>query len=160
MSKTLPLTYYPDPFLRKKAADVDPTKIPELQELFQDMIQTMHEKDGVGLAAPQVGVSIQAAVIAYKDGPLIIINPVLSHFSFRKETAEEGCLSVPGVNGLVKRSKKVLFKALNENGQLIEGTAEGYFARVLQHEVDHLNGILFIDRAKKITHGKLQEEKN
>jgi len=159
MSKTLPIICYPDPFLRKRASNVDPVQIPALQGLFANMVQTMREKDGIGLAAPQIGLSLQVTVISYKDGPLILINPELSQFSFKKETAEEGCLSIPGINGLVKRSKKLTFKALNEKGQIIEGIAEGLFARVLQHEIDHLNGVLFIDRAKKITHGKLKEEK-
>jgi peptide deformylase len=158
MSKLLPLNYYPDPFLRKKAKEIDQASIRTLQEFIDDMARTMKEKDGVGLAAPQVGQSIRLIVIAYKDGPFVLINPELSGFSFRKNATEEGCLSIPGINGTVERYNKVKFRGLNRNGHVISGVAEGFFARILQHEVDHLDGILFIDRAKEITHGKLKKE--
>jgi len=159
MSKLLQLNYYPDPFLRKKAKEINPRSIDVMQEFIDDMVLTMKEKDGVGLAAPQVGQSIRLIVIAYKDGPFVLINPELSNFSFRKNIAEEGCLSIPGVNGTVKRNNKVTFRGLDRNGRAIQGVAEGFFARVLQHEVDHLDGILFIDRVQEITHGKIAEEK-
>lgn len=153
--KKLPITLYPDPLLRKKAATVDPAQIPDMQDLVDDMILTMKEEDGIGLAAPQVGKSIRLIVIAYKKAPLVLINPTISKLSFRKEAAEEGCLSIPGVSGIVKRHKHLTFSGHDRNGQIISGRAEGLFARVLQHEVDHINGILFIDRSEKITHEEL-----
>jgi len=159
MSKILSLNVYPDPFLRKKAKQIDPASINEIQEFIDDMVRTMQEKENcVGLAAPQVGQSIRIIVIAYKDGPFVLINPELSGFSFRKNITEEGCLSIPGINGTVERHNKVKFRGLDRNGATLEGVAEGFFSRILQHEVDHLDGILFIDRAKEITHGKLRKE--
>jgi len=160
MNNMLPLSYYPDPILRKKAVPIDPSTIPELGELIEAMTATMFEKDGIGLAAPQIGKSIRLIVIAHKEGPLALINPELFHLSFSKESAEEGCLSIPGVAGIVKRHKRLDFRALDKNGKKIEGAAEGLFARVLQHEIDHLNGVLFIDRSKEITHGKIPDENN
>lgn len=149
------LTYYPDPLLRKKAANVDVQTIASLQSLFDDMIDTMKKKDGIGLAAPQIGVSQRIIVINHADGPLVIVNPTLSRLSLRKQTAEEGCLSIPEVFGTVRRHLLLSYEGFDRNGKKIKGKAKGLFARVLQHEVDHINGVLFIDRVIKITHGTL-----
>jgi peptide deformylase len=158
MSSKLALTIYPDPLLRKKARDCAKNEIAQLQNFFDSMIETMHD-GGVGLAAPQVGKSLRIIVVDHSDGPKVIINPVLTKFSFRKDIAEEGCLSIPGVWGTVKRSKQVSYKGLDRNGKSIEGIAKGLFARVLQHEVDHIDGILFIDRVITITHGAHPDHK-
>lgn len=152
--KTLQLTLYPNPLLRKKAESINTEFIASLSPIIDDMIHTMKKEDGVGLAAPQIGKSIRLFVVAYKDSALTLINPTFKKMSFRKDSAEEGCLSIPGVSGIVKRHKRLLFEALDRNGKKFSGEAEGLFARILQHEMDHINGILFIDRASKILHDK------
>ena len=142
--------------LRRKADTVKATELhkPELQQLFLDMEQTMDDNDGIGLAAPQVNQSIRVAVIKTKEGALVLVNPKIARFSLRKELGEEGCLSIPGVYGMVKRSRSIRVHALDRRGKRINFKAAGLFARVIQHEVDHLNGILFIDKAVEITMGK------
>lgn len=125
-----------------------------MQSFIKDMIKTMYEADGIGLAASQVGIDINLAVIAVKDGEMVLVNPKITRYGLRKESVEEGCLSVPGVWGMVKRSKHIKVKAMGLDGKRIEFKAEGFFARVVQHEVDHLNGILFIDKAEKILETK------
>jgi peptide deformylase len=111
----------------------------------------MIQEDGIGIAAPQVGESIRLVIINQKDKPLIMINPRIITKSIRTEIAEEGCLSVPGVFGMVKRAKKIKATALDASGKQYVLKAEGLLARVIQHEVDHLNGILFIDKMIKKT---------
>lgn len=156
--KKLTIITYPHPTLRKKAQPIHPESLSSMQSFFDAMIETMRLADGVGLAATQVNVTDRVCVVAHQDGPLVLINPELFSFSFRKETQEEGCLSIPGVWGTVKRSKRLRFRALTREGKTIEGIAEGLFARVLQHEIDHLNGVLFIDRMQRITKGTLPEK--
>ena len=115
------------------------------------MAETMYTDSGVGLAAPQVGVSKRIILVdGEEDGLIVLINPVIIK-SEGELIDEEGCLSVPGIYSQVKRSLKVTVKALNENGDPIEITKEGLTARALQHEIDHLDGILFIDRIGRIT---------
>jgi len=114
------------------------------------MIQIMLGHDGVGLAAPQIGRNIRLIVVRYLDGDLVLINPKICKKSWLKEWDEEGCLSVPGIVGDVKRCKKITIKFLDENGKLRQLTGQGLLARVIQHEVDHLDGILFIDKARNI----------
>lgn len=150
--KLLPITKNPDPLLRKKSVKINPKEITteKFQELLLDMTKTMKEKDGIGLAAPQIGKNIRLIVINTKDGVICMVNPKITKKSLRKEWDEEGCLSVPGTFGQVKRCKKITCKYLDKKGkeQTIEG--EGLLARVLQHEIDHLDGILFIDKAKDL----------
>jgi peptide deformylase len=118
--------------------------------LIKDMAETMFADSGVGLAAPQVGVSKRIIVIdGEEDGLIVLINPLIVKSEGELEE-EEGCLSIPGIYSLVKRSSKVTVKALNENGDPIEMTKEDLTARALQHEIDHLDGILFIDRIGKM----------
>ncbi len=150
----LKIITHPHPTLRKKAMKVPLEEIKNLQGFIREMEKTMIKHDGIGLAANQVDVPKQIIVINTKDGPLVLINPKLFRKSFRKTEAEEGCLSIPGVFGLVKRHFSLRVKAYTKNGQPIELRAEGLFARVIQHEVDHINGVLFIDRTKKITKGE------
>jgi len=125
----------------------------EMQKFLIDMSKTMITKDGVGLAAPQIGVLNRIIVVAYRDKVLALINPVLSKKSWLTEVEEEGCLSVPGVYGLVKRHRKITVSAYNEKAEKINFDARGLLARIIQHEVDHLDGVLFIDKVKKITQG-------
>jgi peptide deformylase len=147
-----PIRTHPDPVLRVKTARVE--KIDNtLDQLIQDMVETMHAAPGVGLAANQVGVSLQMAVIDLSSRendeqrhPLIvIINPeILS--SEGAVVEEEGCLSIPDYSEKVKRAARVTVRAQDRTGKYFEVTAEGLLAKALQHEIDHLNGVLFIDR--------------
>jgi len=118
------------------------------------MQETMSEKDGIGLAANQIGILKRIVVIADKEGPLILINPEIIEKSWLKNIMEEGCLSVPGVFGTVKRHKKITVAAINSRGETLKLKAEGMLARVIQHEIDHLDGILFIDKVIKYTEGE------
>lgn len=144
---------YPNPHLREVAKEVLHPKDASIKALIPKMIQAMKFDDGIGLAAPQIDVQMRVIVVDTQDGPMVFINPELSKKSFRKSIAEEGCLSVPTVYGLVKRHESVHLDALNEAGERLSLDATGLFARVLQHEIDHLNGVLFIDRAIKYTKG-------
>jgi len=156
MAKLLEIKLCPDPVLRQKTKEIKPQHIkdPEIQRLVLDMGKTMVEKDGVGLAAPQVGLGIKLVVILTKEGVLTLFNPRIAKRSWKKNMDEEGCLSVPGIYGIVRRNHKVKVRAFNQEGKKITIDAEGFFARVLQHEIDHLDGILFIDKVKEITKGK------
>src|SRR3989344_3347325 len=155
MAKVLPLTILPSPLLHQKSQPIAVAKItqPEIQQLISDMEQTMKANNSVGLAAVQVGKLLQLALIETQDGILVLINPQITSKSWLKNEGEEGCLSVPDKFGLVKRLTKIKVSAYNQQGKKISFTAKGFFARVIQHEVDHINGILFIDRTKKIYGG-------
>jgi len=132
-----------DPILRQKASPV--TKITKkTTKLIQDMIETMYAADGAGLAAPQVGVSLQIVVIDVGEGPIVLINPKIIE-SEGEIIDVEGCLSIPGKKAYVKRAAQVTVVALNEKGKTIRIVGEDYLARALQHEIDHLNGILYVD---------------
>lgn len=150
----LPLLYLPSEILRKKSHPVTGYTAQKYHSLIRDMGETMMHEKGIGLAAPQVGKNIRLTVIHTKDGILALINPVILRRSLRKIMGEEGCLSIPGVFGMVKRHGKITVSAMLEDGTQKVFNAEGLFARVIQHEIDHLDGILFIDRTKKITAGK------
>jgi peptide deformylase len=150
MPKLLSIIINPNQILRKKSLPIPANKIvsAELKKLGRDMVFTMLEKDGVGLAAPQVGKNIRLITINTKNGPLIIIDPEILKKSLIKEWGEEGCLSVPNYFGQVKRYKKIKCKYIDNDGVVSEIEATGLMARVIQHEIDHLDGILFIDKAK------------
>ena len=150
----------PNPILRKKAEKIKDPLVLDIQKLIPEMINTMLAKDGVGLAAPQIGKSIRLIVVRYKDNNLIIINPKIIKKSLLKDWDEEGCLSVPGVFGYVKRCKKITVKYLDESGKEKKLSAEGLLARIIQHEIDHLDGILFIDKAKNLKKIILNNESN
>lgn len=143
-----------NPILRKKSDILSIENIKNLQKsgLFEAMITEMYEDDGIGLAAPQIGKSIKLCVIGKSAVPegedFILINPKITYFSKKTSVAEEGCLSLPGIEGDVERPVKIRLKGLDKNGNKINIKAKGLFARVLQHEIDHLEGILFIDRIK------------
>ena len=143
---------YPNEILRCQAETVDMAalKAGRYDQLAQDLIDSMEKHGGLGIAAPQIGVSLRVVVIDTRQGPLGLFNPQISVFSWRKKTDEEGCLSLPGIYGMVKRSVKITVNAFNRAGEKINFKAEGLFARVIQHEADHLAGVLFIDHAKKI----------
>jgi peptide deformylase len=140
----LPIRTFGDPVLRERAREVasfDQT----LARLADDMIETMHDAPGVGLAAPQVGRSIRLVVFDIGEGARALVNPVLSELE-GEQLGDEGCLSVPGLYFQVKRALKVRADALDVEGRPVVIEAEELMARVLQHEVDHINGVLFIDR--------------
>ncbi len=150
----------PDPVLRKKARKVTDFG-PDLQTLIDDMIETMRIAPGVGLAAPQVNVSLRVIVVEYgevEEGdenpppPKLysVINPEITRFSKETEAGTEGCLSIPGFAGEVDRPLSVTVKGLNRRGQPIRIKADGWLARIFQHEIDHLDGVLFTDRAEHV----------
>lgn len=152
MAKILPIVINPNKILRTVSKKVDQKIIDtdDFKKFCKDLIKTMIEKDGVGLAAPQVGQNIRVIAVNTKEGTFCLINPEFIKKSWAKEIAEEGCLSVPKIFGDVKRHRKVTCTYLNEKGKEIILKAEGLMARVLQHETDHLDGILFIDTAKNL----------
>jgi peptide deformylase len=152
----LPIITLPDQILRHRALEIEPEEIKSqtIQKLIADMKETVLPAAGIGLAAPQVNFSLRLIVIALDNTLMAFINPEIINFSWRKETAEEGCLSVPQKFGPVKRSRVIKVKALDENGKVVKFKAKDLFARVIQHEVDHLNGVLFIDRAKEVIEDK------
>ncbi|MBU4601070.1 peptide deformylase [Patescibacteria group bacterium] len=155
-AKILPILINPNPILRKKSTQIrrDEIKTKEFQRLCLDMAETMKEKDGAGLAAPQIGRNIRLVAVKTEDGAVCMINPKIIKKSWAKELGDEGCLSVPDVFGRVKRHKKIICKYLDKKGKEIKIEAEGLMARVIQHEIDHLDGVLFIDKAcdiKKLT---------
>lgn len=140
-----------NPLLRNKSETIPVEIISTLKVFVQNLAQTMYEDDGIGIAAPQVGKNIRLIIIGTKNGPMALFNPKITKKSWRQEWGEEGCLSVPGVFGDVKRSKSIQATYLDKKGKVQKLSAEGLFARVIQHEVDHLNGILFIDKARNIS---------
>ena len=129
----------------------------DIRRLVDDMFETMNEAKGVGLAAPQVGVNVRLAIIDIGDNPLVLINPRIIKSS-GKETCEEGCLSFPGLTEKVERAKKVVAEATNIDGARYEIEAEGLLARAIQHELDHLDGVLFIDRISKARKLQIKHE--
>ena len=153
-----PIITDPNPILRQPSAPVAPEKIsvPAMKKLLRDMTETMYVKDGVGIAAVQVGEAVAVCVIhknyniSNPAEDLILFNPIWTKLSLLKTTDEEGCLSVPGIYGVVKRYKKIKVSALNQNGQALNFVAEGYLARIIQHETDHINGHLFVEKATKL----------
>lgn len=140
---------YGDPLLEQKSALVTEFDTSALRETLADMFETMYAAKGVGLAAPQVGLSQQISIIDVSlgenaDDRIVIINPEIV-FREGKQTGEEGCLSIPGFREPVSRANKVTVRARNEKGDPIELSGEELLARAFQHEIDHLNGILFIN---------------
>lgn len=135
---------YGDEVLRKKSRRVEEIN-DRILTLIRDMIDTMYNADGVGLAAPQVGILKRVIVIDVGDGPVALINPEIIAAE-GEQIDEEGCLSIPGRGGSVIRPYKVKVKALNEKGEEIIVEGEELFARALCHEIDHLEGVLFVDK--------------
>lgn len=138
---------YPDPILRKKAEAVVQFGEEE-QSLFDQMIETMFKEDGVGLAAPQVGISKRIIVASPTMTPgeeYVLVNPEIYEARGR-ELGVEGCLSLPGISGEIPRAKMIRFRAVDRHGKPLDMEAKDFFARIIQHEVDHLNGVLLIDR--------------
>jgi peptide deformylase len=148
----------PDPVLRRKARPVTRFN-KELQTLIDDMIETMRAAPGVGLAAPQLGLSERVIVVEYtkdeenEDAPkklYVMINPEIKIASKETEEGVEGCLSVPGWQGEVVRALSVTVKGQTRRGQPMKVKAKGWLARIFQHEIDHINGVVFTDRATRV----------
>ncbi|MEJ0095914.1 MAG: peptide deformylase [Methylocella sp.] len=148
-----------NPVLAARAATVADPTASEIRSLAEDMIATMRDAGGIGIAAPQVDESLRLVValpIASREegrdiAPLVLVNPVLEPIGGEREDGVEGCLSIPGIRGIVPRWSKVAWRAQDLDGQAIGGEARGLFARVLQREVDHLDGVLFLSRMPDIT---------
>ncbi|MFC1700557.1 peptide deformylase [Patescibacteria group bacterium] len=136
-----------NPILRQKTNKVKRIT-PEIKELILNMIETMDAKQGIGLAAPQVGQSLQ--IITIRPDPqqpaIVLINPEIIKKSFKKDIVEEGCLSLPSIQVEVKRPVSITVKAININNEQIKIKTDGLLSRVIQHEIDHLNGILIVDK--------------
>lgn len=135
---------YGDPILREKTQLVGEVT-PQTKKLIKDMTETMYENEGLGLAANQIGIGKQIMTVDVGQGLLVLINPRIME-SCGEESAEEGCLSLPDIKVEVKRARKIKVRGLNEEGGRIEIEAEGLLARAIQHEIDHLNGMLIADR--------------
>jgi len=153
MPKQLPILINPNPILRKISDKIDPEEIshPDFQELLADIKETMLKKDGAGLAAPQIGKNIRLVVIHHDNKIYFLINPKITKKSWAREIEEEGCLSVLNkeggiIYGRVERHKKVNCVYLDEKGKPKKISADKIMSRVIQHEIDHLDGILFIDK--------------
>jgi len=146
---------YPDPVLRRKAEPVSDIN-EEILELIEDMTDAMYGDDGVGLAAPQVGESKRLIVVDAGEGLTVLINPEIIQKSGEEASLEEGCLSLPDIRVDVSRPSSVVVHGLNEKGKKIELEAEGLLARVFQHEIDHLNGVLIIDHASSVQRSLLK----
>ena len=159
-----------DPVLREKAGDVVAFDA-KLRSLVRDMFETMYHEEGIGLAAPQVGVSTRVIVLDLRredhdDEPIALVNPRLTWTSSETAKQTEGCLSIPGLEEIVERPAKVRVEARDPEGELVEMEADDLLARALQHEIDHLDGVLFLDRVSALKRRmllkkwkKLEEEK-
>ncbi len=160
----VPRTEFGNPVLRRKSRPVKPAflKTPQFKALYRAMIKTMRSAEGVGLAAPQIELPLRIAVMeihpttarphAKKKGPLVIVNPRI--LSYSKETANdwEGCLSCRGIRGKVPRARRIVVSYLDADGKRKIEEASGLWARIFQHEIDHLNGIVFVDRMPNMHH--------
>jgi peptide deformylase len=153
----LKIVNIPEPVLRRKAHRVTEFD-KDFNKLVDDMIETMREAPGVGLAAPQVGVSTRLIVVEYgndedENAPkklFVLANPEFITMSEEKVTGVEACLSVPGLVGEVERSESVTLKAQNRMGRPVKVKADGWLARIFQHEIDHLDGVIYTDRATEV----------
>ncbi len=148
----------PNPELRKRSEEIPAVELGNefLRSLIEQLKQTMKEENGVGIAAPQVGIHKRLIIVETEDGPKAFINPRITTRSLRKIESEEGCLSVPGVFGIVRRHRSVTVEAIDENGHEVTIRATQFPAIVFQHEIDHLDGILFIDKViRYTTHAKM-----
>ncbi|MFZ6710479.1 peptide deformylase [Undibacterium sp. TC9W] len=156
-----PILKMGDPRLLRVAEQVTAFDTPELHELIKDMFETMIAANGAGLAAPQIGVNLQLVIFGFKNNPrypdapvvpeTVLINPVLTPLSEETDDAWEGCLSVPAMRGLVPRWSALRYEGYDQFGTRISRDVDGFHARVVQHECDHLNGILYPMRIRDLT---------
>ncbi|MGA8942058.1 MAG: peptide deformylase [Thermoactinomyces sp.] len=151
------IVLYPDPVLKKKSRPV--TKFNErLHKLLDDMAETMYDAPGVGLAAPQVGILKRVIVVDIGDGLIEMVNPEIVEQRGEQISPPEGCLSIPNLLGEVRRSQWIRVTAQDREGNPFELEAEDFLARALQHEIDHLNGVLFIDVATRVFRPEEEEK--
>lgn len=163
-----PLLRIGHPLLLRSAEAVTEFNTPELDALVRDMLDTMKEADGAGLAANQIGELKRVVVFGFDENPrypdrdplpiTILVNPVIQPVGDEAEEDWEGCLSVPGMRGWVARYKQIIYRAFDPGGQPIEVEAEGFHARVVQHECDHLDGVLYPQRIEDMTKFGFEEE--
>ena len=153
------ISTYPAPVLRKQADEIDEIT-PEIRDLAHKLAETMYRADGIGLAAPQIASSKRIVVVDVQDEFHILINPKVVSSSEETQVEEEGCLSLPGIRTEVERPLEITVKARNLEGETIELTRDGLASRVLHHEIDHLDGTLFIDRVGEATRSLLLKEYN
>lgn len=156
-----PILKMGDPRLLKVSDAIHEFDTPALHQLIADMFETMQHANGAGLAAPQIGINLQLVIFGFKknlrypDAPnvpeTVLINPVLTPLSDEMDDAWEGCLSVPGMRGLVPRWSQLRYEGFDQYGQKISRDVDGFHARVVQHETDHLNGVLYPMRIKDLT---------
>ena len=156
------------PVLRRVAAPVERLGTPELARLVQDMKDTMAHEDGAGLAAPQIGESVRVVIFGVSANPrypdaeevpfTVLVNPVIEFLTEETEEGWEGCLSVPGLRGVVPRRTRLRYRGFDEAGRPIDRVAEGFHARVVQHECDHLDGILYPMRRPDMSRFGFTEE--
>jgi len=157
------------PLLQEPSAEVLQFSTAELDSLIQDLFDTMRAEDGAGIAAPQIGILKRVVIFGVEDEnprypgrgtvpTTILINPVITSLGDEMEDGWEGCLSVPGMRGLVPRFQRIHYRGFDENGKLIERNADGFHARVVQHECDHLDGILYPQRIQDMTQFGFKEE--
>ncbi len=169
-----PIIAYGDPVLRKKAVEID-EDYPDLKLVLEDMFETMYHSQGVGLAAPQIGLSIRLFVVdaapfvdddeedteGLRDFKRVFINPIIIEETGKEWKFEEGCLSIPGIREDVSRQPDLIVEYYNEKFELVEEKLTGLAARVVQHEYDHIEGVLFIDKInplkKQLIKGKLAD---
>jgi peptide deformylase len=165
----LPVYIYGQQILRKEAEDIN-NDYPDIKQLIKNMFDTMYNAEGVGLAAPQIGISIRLLVIdseamasAYpecKDFKRVIINPEIIEHSDESNSKDEGCLSFPGIHEKVDRYNSIKINYLNENFEEIEEVVEGFVARIVQHECEHLDGGVFIDNLSPIRRQLIKSKLN
>ena len=157
-----------DPRLLRQAEPVEKFGTPALLDLIVDMFDTMYAANGAGLAAPQIGVDLQLVIYGYDDNPrypdappvprTVLINPVITPLGDAEVDGWEGCLSVPGLRGVVPRWERIRYTGFDEHGQPIDREADGFHARVVQHECDHLDGVLYPMRVRDFTRFGFIEE--
>lgn len=155
--KPLNLVTYPDRFLKKKAVIIEKIS-PDIERLTLQMSYTMDKSDGVGLAAPQIGISKQLIIVKDLDANYAFVNPKIIKKGRKQLVDEEGCLSLPGIFLQIKRADEVEVEALTLNGKKVTIKAKGLGARIFQHEIDHLEGILIIDKVNPLTRFKARKQ--
>jgi peptide deformylase len=157
-----------DPRLLEVSRPVERFDTAELRELLNDMQDTMHALNGAGLAAPQIGVPLRVVIFGMQSNPrypdaepvpfTVLVNPVLETLGDEREAGWEGCLSVPGMRGLVPRYKRLRYQGFDASGNAIDRTVDDFHARVVQHECDHLSGVLYPTRIRDLTRFGFREE--
>ncbi|SHE60956.1 peptide deformylase [Seinonella peptonophila] len=143
------IVQYPNQVLKERSREVSKFN-DRLHKLLDDMAETMYDAEGVGLAAPQVGILKRVIVVDIGEGLIEVVNPEIVERSGEQIDPPEGCLSIPGLLAEVRRAQWIRLRGMDRHGKPIELEAEGYLARAFQHEIDHLNGILFLDVADRI----------